>query len=83
MWWAADGAADKWWAVLLFFLALASVRHSQLRYQIEYPNHTVTMLDRPRDCDFWKAPVGDKECRYDREVIEDSTDVTVTWIKVD
>jgi hypothetical protein len=28
----------------------------------------VTIVPEPHDCDFFKAPIGDKECHYDRVV---------------
>jgi len=28
-----------------------------------------TITERPHDCDFWKAPIGSKECHYEKHVI--------------
>jgi hypothetical protein len=41
-----------------------------LWYAVEYwvvPTE-VNITHRPTDCDFWRAPIGEKPCHYEREV---------------
>jgi len=44
---------------------------SKLRYAFQYgANYSdVTKDQKPHDCDWLKAPIGDKECHYDMKVL--------------
>jgi hypothetical protein len=55
-WFVGSGGTDAW--------------HSKLRYSIQYdvPYDKVTKPNKPHDCDWLKAPIGDKECHYEIRV---------------
>ena len=55
---------------LLFYLMPSALWHSKFRYAVQYDTKTdkVSIDKRPRDCDFLIAPLGDKNCHYEREV---------------
>ena len=55
--------------VVLCFLA-DSAWHSKFRYSVQYhvPISSVTKLEKPSDCDFLTAPIGNKGCHYEPEV---------------
>jgi hypothetical protein len=70
-----------------FFPATAEIQYYAIRYDVS--SEGVHYLPKPHDCDFDKAPLGNKECHYDREVsVEENpshTQVTglyVGWKKV-
>jgi hypothetical protein len=46
----------------------------------------VTIMPQPHDCDFSKAPIGDKECHYERVVTKSSDKqgnfVIIDWHRV-
>ncbi len=48
----------------------------------------VHALQQPTDCDWWHAPLGDKGCRYKKQVLTKRneagrvTDILVTWEKL-
>ena len=52
-----------WWAI-------PAAWHSKVRYMIQYSvDYSEVHEDvRPHDCDFLKAPLGDKNCHYERTV---------------
>ena len=54
----------------LVILGLGDLWHSKLRYAWWYnvSSDQVTTEKKPTDCDFLRAPLGDKGCHYDREV---------------
>lgn len=79
----------------LGIVVLFCMRHTDLRYAIQYsvnPNQ-VHQSDRPVDCDFWTAPVGNKGCHYERVIVRSddvregawfaTDDVYVQWIRVE
>lgn len=84
-------------AVLLFGLPalwIWSLTPYSLRYRLFYSvvysvkaNH-VSIEKKPVDCDWSHAPLGDKDCHYEKQVSPISndrgrvTDVFVSWIKV-
>jgi len=39
--------------------------------------------ERPHDCDFLRAPIGNKDCHYERIYYKDGTVLHVGWNKVD
>jgi len=45
-------------------------RHTELRYAIEHSADLsqVTVERQPKDCDFLHAPLGLKDCHYEKEV---------------
>jgi hypothetical protein len=63
----------KWfWGLLLAAVAAyalwvgPSVAWYSLRYRV--PSDKVYIDPEPKDCDFWHAPVGFKECHYEKQV---------------
>jgi hypothetical protein len=46
-------------------------RDSSIRYQVQYStgSEMVTVDREPRDCDFMSAPMGSKDCKYEKDVI--------------
>ena len=61
-----------WWApyvvvgaLLLWFLWLDD---SQVRYALQYDVSEVSVEDKPHDCDFMTAPLGRKNCSYEKKV---------------
>jgi hypothetical protein len=44
--------------------------------------HRVTIMPEPHDCDFSKAPLGDKECHYEK-VVTKSQDKQGDYVIVD
>ncbi len=59
-----------WIAWSVFSFVQDSVWESKFRYATYYgvTNEQVTLLKKPHDCDFLKAPVGSKECHFDKVV---------------
>lgn len=55
------------WVVIL---GLSDLWQSKLRYAWWYnvSSDQVTIEKKPTDCDFFRAPLGDKECHYERRV---------------
>lgn len=45
-------------------------RHMPLRYEIQYSTSSglVTVERKPPDCDFMHAPLGDKDCHFEKVV---------------
>lgn len=77
----------------LVILGLSDLWHSKLRYAWWYnaSSDEVTIERKPTDCDFLRAPLGDKECHYERHVTSvrvrtDSSDPargTVNYVSFD
>ena len=44
------------------------LRDSKLRYELQYDGADVYRDDKPKDCDFLTAPLGSKNCSYQKEV---------------
>lgn len=65
------GTAVFWvvvfWLVIPFF---SSMWHSKFRYSVQYdvPNEQITIDKEPKDCNFLHAPIGGKDCHYERQV---------------
>ena len=68
---------DNWITALLFWAALAFAvwfgfwgRNSSIRYQYQYdaPAERVSIAKRPNDCEFMTAPLGRKNCDYEKQV---------------
>jgi hypothetical protein len=62
--------------VLIFLWYLGrNVWYSKLRYSIQcgVPYSQVTKQNEPHDCDFLKAPIGEKNCHYEIEVTKTTT----------
>jgi hypothetical protein len=66
-----------WWMLLLFGGlifdgGIAKLWHTKTRYAIQYGVNydQVYMNDRPHDCNFLHAPLGDKDCHYEIKVSE-------------
>jgi hypothetical protein len=62
--------SSTWWFLLLFiFFDPAPNWADSLWYSIQYGvKISDVQTDRPRDCDFTRAPFGDKGCRYTAHV---------------
>lgn len=61
-----------WTALLLIalFVWIPDLWHSKTRYAWSYDVNSdhVTINKRPTDCDFFRAPMGNKGCEYKRQV---------------
>jgi hypothetical protein len=74
--------ASGWVLVVVILFALSywipEIWYSKIRYSWSYGVSTdqVTIEKKPTDCDFLRAPLGSKDCHYDRQVsaIEVKTD---------
>jgi hypothetical protein len=57
-------------AVLFWWFLGEPIWHSKLRYSIQYevPYSSVTKMKKPHNCDFLRAPLGDKNCEYEPQV---------------
>ena len=71
----AANRRDLGWVVLVIFgwLALAGFAdmwNSKIRYSWWYNvgYDQVTIQKKPTECDFFDAPIGNKDCHYDRRV---------------
>ena len=38
------------------------------RSNTRWPPGEVSIAHRPTDCDFWRAPIGEKPCHYEKQV---------------
>src|SRR5437899_2068914 len=61
------------WAALIWLALLVWIPdmwHSKTRYAWWYGVNTaqVTIEKKPKDCNFFHAPLGDKDCHYDIQV---------------
>jgi hypothetical protein len=59
-----------WIAWTVFSFLQTSVWESKFRYAMYYdvPSEHITLLKKPHDCEFLKAPIGSKECHFDKNV---------------
>lgn len=59
-----------WIAWLVYSFFQGSIWESKSRFAMYYdvPSDHVTVLKEPHDCDFLKAPIGSKECHFDKNV---------------
>lgn len=59
-----------WIAWSVFSFVQDSVWESKFRYAAYYNvrNEQITLVKKPHDCDFLKAPIGSKECHFDKVV---------------
>jgi hypothetical protein len=83
----AGSGGGSWWnfalgvfvAAIIIPEIISTVWHSKWRYAFQYgvPYSRVAKTEKPHDCAFMKAPIGDKECHYDIQVtyVRTSTDV--------
>ncbi len=65
-----DGiGAFVFWAVVIGAIVwFGGLDDSKLRYEIQYDDAEVTVDDKPHDCEFLTAPMGRKNCSYQKEV---------------
>jgi hypothetical protein len=79
----SDELGCLWWTSLTVVALVFSVGgwHSKLAYELYYRvgSSQLAIDNKPHDCDFWKAPIGEKECHYKRvvstvEIGKDPTD---------
>ena len=61
-------------AILVVVAAIAFAiwgRHTELRYRVQYSTDgdQVVIERKPKDCNFLYAPLGLKDCRYEKEVV--------------
>ena len=54
--------------VVLYFVWVW-VSDSKLRYTLQYGTDSVTVDDKPEDCDYNFAPIGNKGCHYEKSVV--------------
>lgn len=59
-----------WTSVCVVAFFWSDVWYSKLAYELYYSVDSVHLAidKKPHDCDFWKAPLGEKECHYKRVV---------------
>jgi hypothetical protein len=68
--------SDEWGCLLWIGVAIIvfglwdSLWYSRLAYKLYYSvqDSQLSIDKKPHDCDFWKAPIGEKECHYKRAV---------------
>ena len=64
----------KWMVCIwgLWFIG-REIWYSRARYSMQYqaPYGNVTKRNEPHDCDFMKAPIGNKECHFEIQVQKD------------
>jgi hypothetical protein len=65
--------ADALYAILFYYIIFVWIPNAwysktrfAFQYSLEYDQ--VTVDKKPHDCDWLRAPLGDKECKYNREV---------------
>ena len=54
------------WSIIGAIVWFAWLDDSKLRYNFQYDE--VSYDEKPRDCDFLTAPLGKKNCSYEKEV---------------
>ena len=65
----SDGFVGLFWmCVFAVFAWFAWVGDSKLRYEMQY--NDVSFTNKPHDCDFMTAPLGMKNCSYEKKVSE-------------
>jgi hypothetical protein len=84
------------WVILAIENHLVESRYAKMQAQ-QAPDTPITeswvcdaaLLGRPctkpHDCDFWHAPVGSKECHYEKWITSERPDLHiryVSWVKV-
>jgi len=57
-----------WLCVIGAFVWFAWLDDSEFRYEFQYKDAEVTFDDKPHDCEFLTAPLGRKNCSYEKEV---------------
>ena len=62
-----DSALVFWLCVLVVAAWFGWLDDSKLRYEMAYDD--VIYEDKPHDCDFITAPLGRKNCRYEKKVL--------------
>jgi len=66
------GVAIFWMVIIAVFIFWSDVWDSKLRYQLVYQvsSNKVTKEKKPSDCDFMTAPLGRKNCHYNKVVVK-------------
>src|SRR5690349_16872344 len=64
-WLVVAGLVDSW--------------HSKTRYAWWYGTEKVTIEKKPTDCDFFRSPMGDKGCHYNRQINIVKVDNANAW----
>jgi hypothetical protein len=66
-WWSNLGALIVIWLVIHW---VGDAWHNKLRYSIQYSvsYDQVTVANKPHNCEWFSAPLGDKNCHYDPQV---------------
>jgi hypothetical protein len=64
------GGGTGWLVTVLLLWFAFDPWHSKLRYSLQYrvAYGDVTKANEPHDCDFFKAPIGNKECHFEIQV---------------
>jgi hypothetical protein len=77
------GLSWVWLVVVgsLAVLGFADMWNSKTRYALWYgvTNDKVTLEKKPTDCNFFRSPMGDKDCHYDRQVNIIKVDNSNAW----
>lgn len=66
-----EGGCLLWIAgALVLFGLWDGLWYSRLAYRLYYSlnDNQLSIEKKPHDCDFWKAPIGEKDCHYKRVV---------------
>jgi len=88
--------SNRWWALFFIFCFFFSPItllwrlitlpfHSKAAYSVYYniPTTSITIDEKPHDCSFLTAPVGEKWCHHDRDVeVYRDANGTVTAISI-
>jgi hypothetical protein len=75
-----------WIVLVLVVLGWHTDYAVKARYAMKYDTSTdkVTLEDKPINCDFWTAPMGNKGCHYDRQaLVNDDKQVTVYYQRME
>ena len=81
--------------LIAFFISAIFDTNKDYAQRYGVPESHVYILPKPTDCDWFRAPIGNKECHYEKQVIAEHvpqsgettenikkvTDVLVTWEK--
>ncbi len=58
-----------WSAIIGAIVWFVWLDDSKFRYEIQYDDADLIFDDKPRDCEFLTAPLGRKNCSYEKEVL--------------
>ena len=66
-----DDVGCLFWALVIIapIVWFGGLDDSEIRYEYQYEVDKVVIDDKPRDCDFLTAPLGKKNCSYQKELL--------------